>query len=157
MDLATAIRRSAAALAERGNVDHVILAAWLVSRGLSHQQAHLAIRFVPLAFAREILEGTGVHLSDTYIRLLDDGTREERPLKDEQFFTGAKFIAKQVMADMGGDAFTAVVCLSPEFSAVNQAMNAGSSPQDLVMSPPVIEWPAVLQNAPAKPWWKFWS
>jgi hypothetical protein len=157
MDLATAIRRSAPALAERGTVDHVILAAWLVTRGLSHQQAHLAIRFVPLAFGREILEGTGVHLTDTYVRMHEDGSTEERALKDEKFFTAAKFLAPQLMAELGGDAFTAIVALSPEFDAVNQAMNAGSAPQDLVMSPPVVDWPDVLRNAPQKPWWQFWS
>src|ERR1044072_5405419 len=96
MDLATAIRRSAAALAERGTVDEAILTAWMVSRGFSLREAHLAIRFVPLAFAREILQGTGVHLSDTYVRMHEDGSTEERPLKEEKFFTGAKFIAAQV-------------------------------------------------------------
>ncbi len=156
MNLAEAIRRAIPVLVQYGTVDEPILVAWLTRAGLTMIEAEDAVRFIPLAFAREILKGSGVTLSDTYIRMRKDGTQEERPLKNEKFFSGAAFLAPQIITELGSEAFTAIVCLSPEFDAVNQALNAGSAPEDLIASPPVVSWPERAPE-PEKPWWKFWA
>jgi len=157
MDVGSAIRRAVPVLAQYGTIDEAIRRAWLVRNGLSRAEAEMAVRFVPLAFAREILAGTGVTLSDSYIRLRADGTQEERPLRDEQFFTASAYLASLILKEIGGDAFTAIASLSSELDAVNQALNAGSPARDLIASPPVITWPDVLVEWRPRPWWKFWA
>jgi hypothetical protein len=157
MDVGSAIRRAVPVLVQYGTIDEDIRRAWLIRNGLSRAEAEMAVRFIPLAFAREILAGTGVMLSDTYIRLRADGTQEERALRDEQFFTASAYLASIILKEIGGDAFTAIVCLSSEFDAVNQALNAGSSPHHLIASPPVITWTDALESWKPRPWWKFWA
>jgi len=157
MDVGTAIRRAVPVLAQHGTVDEDIRRAWLIRNGLSRAEAEMAVRFIPLAFAREILAGTGVTLSDTYVRMRDDGTQDERALRDEPFYVASAYLASIILKEIGGDAFTAIVCLSSEFDAVNQALNAGSSPHDLIASPPVITWTGELSAWKPRPWWKFWT
>lgn len=157
MDVGAAIRRAVPVLAQYGTVDEEIRRLWLIRNGLSRAEAEMAVRFIPLAFAREILAGTGVNLSNTYIRLHAGGTQDERALNDEPFFKASAYLASIILKEIGGDAFTAIVCLSSEFDAVNQALNAGSSPQDLIASPPVITWTDELSAWTPRPWWKFWA
>lgn len=157
MDVGSAIRRAVPVLAQYGTVDEDIRRVWLIRNGLSRAEAEMAVRFIPLAFAREILAGTGVTLSDTYIRLRADGSQEEHALAGEPFFKASAYLASIILKEIGGDAFTAIVCLSSEFDAVNQALNAGSSPHDLIASPPVITWTDELAAWTPRPWWKFWA
>jgi len=157
MNVRSSIQRAAPVLAQYGSIDQGILLAWLIRSGLSRADALNAIRFVPLAFAREILSGSGVAFDDTYIRVRADGSKEEHPLSGEPFFREAAGMASQIMAEVGSDAFTAIICLSSEFDAVNQALNAGASPEYLVASPPLVEWPDLPPAQQQRPWWKFWG
>ena len=155
-NIAAAIRLAVPVLAERGTLDRGILMAWLIRAGLSKEQAHDAIRFIPLAFGREILNGLGVVLSDTYVRVRD-GQEEERPLAAEPFYRQAAELAPTFAADL----FNPVAMQSSEFQAVNQALHAGAQPDGLVASAPVIEWErddaAPAAEPSARPWWKFWA
>jgi hypothetical protein len=156
MNVATAIRRAIAILAEHGRTDSSILRASLLRAGLSSQQAHDAVRFVPLAFGRQILAGMGVELPDSYIRVRAvDGRREEKPLAEEPFYREALKAAPILGSELGGDVFTNVALLSSELQAVNEALNAGANPEGLVASPPLIEWNRPPSLPP--PWWKFWA
>lgn len=156
MNVKAAIRRAAPVLARYGTIDQGVLTAWLIRSGLSRYEAEQAARFVPLAFARPVLQGMGVQLSDTYIRMAG-GTEEERKLADEPFFADAFEVAPAVMSEIGSEAFNAIVMASPELMALNDALNAGVSPDGLVASPPVVTWmSAPAEPPPAKPWWKFW-
>lgn len=156
MNVATAIRLAVPILAEHGRTDSGVARSWLLRAGLSSEQAHDAIRFVPLAFGRQILAGMGVALPDSYIRVRAvDGRREEKPLADEPFYREAVKSAPKLGSELGGDVFTSVALLSSELQAVNEALNAGSSPEDLVASPPLIEWNRPPSLPP--PWWKFWA
>lgn len=156
MNVATAIRRAVPILAEHGRTDSGILRAWLLRAGLSSEHAHDAVRFIPLAFGRQILAGMGVALPDSYIRVRAfDGRREERSLAQEPFYREAWKAAPILGSSLGGDVFTNVALLSSELQAVNEALNAGSSPEDLVASPPLIDWNR--PPTPPPPWWKFWA
>ena len=154
MNLATAIRTAVPVLARHGHGDSVMLQALLRGSGLSQAQAHDAVRFIPLAFGREILSGLGVTLPDTYICVIGD-RREEKRLKDEPFFRGADTLVRILASDYGSDVITAIAMQSAELDAVNQALHAGSDPADLVAGPPVIECEDIPR--PPKPWWKFWE
>ncbi|MBV8520176.1 MAG: hypothetical protein JO197_22470 [Acidobacteria bacterium] len=152
------IRRALPVLAEKGTIAPFVLLAWLIRSGVKKPDAIRAQRFVPLAFGRVLIEGMGVALDDTYVRVNHDGSREERTLSGEEFFTTALRIAKagQVPAAL----FTPIALLSSEVQAVNAALSAGANAEDLVASPAVIEWPDETPAAPAassRPWWKFWG
>jgi hypothetical protein len=156
MNVATAIRRAVPILAEHGRADSGILRASLLGAGLSSEHAHDAVRFIPLAFGRQVLDGMGVELPDSYIRVRAvDGRREERPLAEEPFYREAWKAATTLGSELGGDVFTNVALQSSELQAVNEALNSGSSPEDLVASLPLIEWNRPPSLPP--PWWKFWA
>jgi hypothetical protein len=156
MNVATAIRLAVPILAEHGRTDSGLVAVWLIRAGLSRQHAHDAERFIPLAFGRQILAGMGVELPDSYIRVRAvDGRREEKPLAEEPFYRDALKAAPILGSELGGDVFTNVALLSSELQAVNEALNAGASPEGLVASPPLIEWNRPPSSPP--PWWKFWA
>jgi hypothetical protein len=153
MNVRNAILRAAPVLAEYGQIDRGILMAWLIRAGLSRDQAHDALRFIPLAFARELLVGMGVVLPDTYVRVTG-GEQNERRLDEEPFFREALAMAPQVGAEIGADAFGKIAMASPELLAVNAALNAGVQADGLIASDPIIECDAIAQ--PRRPWWQFW-
>ena len=147
-----AIRRAVPVLAEHGLGDHVILRAWLIRNGLTKFEAVAAIRFIPLALGRAILlEGLGIALPDSYL-LVHGDVREERPLAAEPFFTEAKSLAPEFGADAAK-----VALLSSEVQAVNAALNAGSRPEDLVASLPVMMWEEGIDDEKPRPWWRVWG
>lgn len=158
MNVDTAIRRAVPILAEHGSSDPSILPIWLIRAGLSREQAHDAVRFIPLAFAREILGGMGVVLSDSYIRYFAaDGRSEEQELAEEEFYTEALKAVPILTSELGGDVFTKVATLSSELQAVNQALNAGVQAEGLIASQPLIEWDRPAGESSSRPWWKFWA
>ena len=150
MNAAAAIRRAVPLLAEHGTDDIVRVA--LIRAGLSRAEAAAAVRFVPLALGRAILlEGLGAELPDSYL-LVHGDAREERKLADEPFFAETLKLASQL-----GPAAGQVALASSEVQAVNAALNAGSRPEDLVASLPVVMWEDGIDDAPPKPRWKFWA
>jgi hypothetical protein len=157
MNAAAAIRRAIPILAEHGVADHVVLRLRLIRNGLSKPEAVAAMRFIPLALGRAILlEGLGIALPDSYL-LVNGDAREERKLADEKFFSATAWLAPQLGADYGAGVVGKVALLSSEVQAVNAALNAGSRPEDLVTSLPVVLWEAGVDDAPPRPWWKFWA
>lgn len=87
------------------------------------------VAFLPIAYGRRLLEGL-VELPATF---LADG-REYR-LADDPIYAAADHLARTeaTRADV-----SAIGLRSAEVSAVNQALNAGSNPADLLLSPPVV-------------------
>lgn len=157
MNVAAAIRRAIPVLAQYGATDPVILRARLIRAGLSKIEAVAAMRFLPLALGRAILlEGIGIALPDSYLLVRGD-TREEKKLADEKFFAAAKWLASTLGNDYGANTVGAVALLSAEVQAVNEALNAGAQPENLVASLPVVVWEDGVDDAPPRPWWKFWG
>ncbi len=153
MDIGRSIRRAVPLLAQYGNMDQGILLAWLIRAGMSRQEAHDAMRFVPLAFGRELLKGMGVVLSPAYINMTA-GAREERALDKEPFYRAAMWLAS-LIAKEDAAMFSIVATQSSEVQAVNAALNGGADAAGLVASPPVIEC-TMPTCATLKPWWRFW-
>jgi hypothetical protein len=158
MDVITAIRRGAPVLAEYGHVDQGILLAWLLRAGVTKEQALSIMRFVPLAFGRDVMSGMGVALPDTYIRMSAGGQQREKSLSEEPVFREALEYAAVIASEIGFDAFEKIALQSSELQAVNQALNAGAQVENLVASPPVV----MLRDdesldgdaAVKRPWWK---
>jgi hypothetical protein len=161
MNTKAALDRALPLFAQKADYDISILIAFFIAAGLSKTQATEVVEFAPLAFGRALMDGMGVVFDDEYIRLDDDGEeRLRRKLADEPMFVAALAAAPEFMRNAGQDPFAAIAMRSAELQAVNEALNAGVSPDGLIASAPVMVWgeespPAPVQ-APAKPWWKIW-
>ena len=157
MDAGQVIRRAVPVLVQYGTVEQGILLLWLIRAGIPKADALEAMRFIPLAFARDVIKDMGMSLPDTYVRMTADGWTKEVPLNDERMFRAASYMASIIAKEIGMDAFTNIVVLSAEMQAVNNALNAGSNPTDLVVGPPVVPLQeGELLDQPTRPWWKFW-
>lgn len=111
----------------------------LCAEGHDRRLAMRVVEFMPLAFVRVLLAGTGVDLSDRYIRVGQDGRADvERALADEPVYRAALDLARsglsreQMLAIAGGAA---------ELNAISQALEAGSRLEDLTCGPPALMWP----------------
>jgi hypothetical protein len=93
--------------------------------------ARRAISFLELAFGRVLLERLGVELSAVAVI---DG--RDVALADDPVYRAALAHAHAVDASGPAELYRTLALRSAEVAAVNQALNAGSRPQDLVLSPP---------------------
>ena len=125
------------------------------------------VEFLPVALARAMLGGMGIGFADHYVRQTAQGrVIGEKLLADEPVYREGLEIAGEI-SGMGEDAFMAVAGCSPEYRAVNRAMNSGSLAEDLQCAPLVV-----LANDEdrrgfddtsggpqprARAWWQFWK
>lgn len=99
----------------------------LEDAGLPH--AARAVLMLPLAYGRRILDGL-VTVTPTY----RDGDRE-LVLADDPIFAAADRLARSEASRVDLDR---VGLRSSEVDAVNQALHKGAKPEDLVLSPPMM-------------------
>lgn len=134
--------------------------------GVPRQLAAEIVEFLPLAFARALLDGMGVRFDDHYVRQTVGGRLIGRKLlTDEEVFREGLAIADTASTD--GDAYVAVAGFSPEYRAINRALNTGSRAEDLRCEPPVVfveydderrfDDTSGGNQPPAKSWWQFWK
>src|SRR6476469_8731082 len=84
------------------------------------------VEFLPVALARAMLEGMGIQFADHYVRQTAQGrVIGQKLLADEPVYREGLAVADEISA-MGGEAFMAVAGWSPEYQAINRAMNSGS-------------------------------
>jgi hypothetical protein len=103
--------------------DDAELVAALTAQGVA--QADRAIIWLPIAYGRRVLDGV-VQLSPNYAI---DG--QEYPLAADPVFAAADRLARSEATQSD---IQQIGLRSPEVAAVNQALNAGSQPQDLLLS-----------------------
>src|SRR5436190_2059930 len=102
--------------------------ATLVAGGFPRDLAARAAATLRLAFGRRMLRDL-VRLPDTFV-----GARGEAPLASEPLFA----VAEQLAAEAAREAIGRIGLGSAEVVAVNDALNAGSKPGDLVLAPPHV-------------------
>jgi hypothetical protein len=107
----------------------------LVKRGFAPADADRLVAFVPLAFGRVLVATLPVTFPETAI-LVEGGSRREVRLADEPIFAEAAAHARK--GALTRDQFGALALRSAEINALNKALNAGSKPEDLAFSPPVV-------------------
>ena len=138
----------------------------LEKAGIPRKLAAEIVEFLPLALARAMLGGMGVHFEDHYVRQTAGGrVIGRKPLADEPVFREGLAVAGELSA--GGEAFVAVAGFSAEYQAINKALNAGSRPEDLRCAPPVVfaehdddrafDDTSGGTQPRAKSWWQFWK
>lgn len=165
-----------------------ILAAWheftedeayaaMTDAGIPDAIADRAYKFTQVAWGRALLAGLGVQFSPKYFCCNASGTVvESGKLADDPCFAAAAGLAERYKGSPG---FKRLALLSADLNAVNNALNAGSKPEDLVTGPACLflEAPtaagieaahqAIAQYLPAIPskpairkaaksWWQFW-
>jgi hypothetical protein len=114
------------------------LRAGLVAAGVPAGLVAEIIDFLPLALARAMLDGMGIHFADHYVRQTAQGrVIGTKPLADEPVFRGGLEVACEV-SGMGQGAFLAVAGRSEEYQAVSRALDAGRRAEELECHPPVV-------------------
>lgn len=135
-------------VAHRQSPDEALTDA-LIASGRSRAEAERLLIFMPIAFARVLLNDLGVMFPGTYKLQTPSGE-----LVSRRFMAQPVFYAATAVAKMGHDrdTFLAVAGRSAEFKVVNQALNDGSKPKHLLLSEPILslpnDEPEVASNAP---------
>ena len=148
------------------------LFASMIAHGCPESKALEAVRFVPVAFARQFLDGLGVSFSDQYWRFSPEGeVVEQGDLESSEIYRQAKQLAPSLMSK---PVISHVVFRSAEAHSVNDALNRGSKPTDLVLAPisffsgqpteagsikateAIKVYLKRQREMPRKPWWKPW-
>jgi hypothetical protein len=120
---------------ERASLDDGALRRELMTIGMSERDAQRLLAFVPLAFGRVLVDKLPIRFPETVI-VIERGTERESRLADEPLFTLAIDLARR--GTLTRDQFSALALRSAEMRALNKALNAGSKPEDLLVSPPVV-------------------
>lgn len=186
MDPRPAVERALPAFVQVRPGDWSGLRSALVRAGLPAGRASEVSAFMPIAFGRALMDGMGVTFSPEYaVADGSGGTRTAGQLAEHPVYAAAAAkVAEMMESQVAGDALVSVALWSSEFSAVNQALNAGSDPADLEAGPPLlvpdddgedVKGPGTRPTAsgpagagspgakpadgrPAgKPWWRFWG
>jgi hypothetical protein len=127
--------------------------AELTRSGVDPAEADRAYTMIQIAWGRHFIDGLGIQISPNFLsidqrgRVVATGVLEQDP-----YFVAAKRFAEQnpTLA-----AIQAISQMSAEFNAVNNALLAGSKPENLVLSPAVV-FEATTNARSTRPWWKFW-
>lgn len=149
--------------------------AALEAAGVPAAEADRAYKFGQLACGRQFLDGLGVTFSNDYVCFNSNGSVVETgKVNEEKYFVAAMQYAT---ADkIGAQSFSHFALMSADVHAVNNALNSGSNPKDLITAPGFLflESPTEAGWANAqrimaryvakmravtpsrKPWWKFW-
>ena len=143
--------------------------------GVALSQAEKAYRFTQIAAGRRFLKDLGIKHSDVCWYFQPDGTLESSSLlANEPFYKAASFRASR--RHLGQQAFTWLAFQSTDVQTINQMLDSGSQPSDLVAGPvclflqePTSDGIARVREQLSrhvalesskyfspKPWWRFW-
>jgi hypothetical protein len=152
MDTKDAVRRAVRAFAANIDGDVRGVTAALEQDGFSKETAADLAAFVPLAVGRAFLGRIGVGIMrDEYSRIDAQGQERFRgKLLDEPIYREALAAFSEVAAQ-GEEILKTVLGRSPEFWAVNEAFHAGSRPEALYLSRPVLVWREGMPESPISP------
>ena len=174
MTIDASIQQYVSAIADSPEIDDGDLIALLESRGVEETIAERIVRFAPVAFGRALLADMGIAFSDDFLRFDGDGNLifSGKLSADDVFATSVASVATH----SNSSAYQTIALSSSEVHSVNQALNAGSNPADLVLAPVAIfdQLPTdagmerahqhltkiLRPHSPTqrqeKAWWKFW-
>lgn len=143
--------------------------AAMKSAGIPPAVADRAYQFAQVAWGRMLLDGLGAKFGPDYILLNKFGDEMDSGiLADEPYFAAALAAYRQQPPSTG---MVHVASMSADVAAINNALNGGSKPEDLVTGPAVLfteppteagmleaQWllNSRLNPAGSRPWWKFW-
>ena len=159
------------------NVEDFELSKAFVKNGITLNVAERLIEFVPLAYARAFLEGSGARFENYYQRVNENGKLvESEKLIDVPIYAEAFKLAQQeINTDFDKEKFISIAWRSAEMRVLNEALSKGSKIEDLVFAPPTLIWaddlqtdyykiekkPPEIKNIQnfhdQKSWWQIWK
>jgi hypothetical protein len=154
----------------------------MAEAGIPDPVADRAFKFTQIAWGRVFLDGLGVQFSPDYLCFNGAGeVIESGPLAEQPYFAAAMGLARRYARSPG---FPKFALMAADVNAVNNALHAGSRPENLVLGPAALFLEAATpagidkarrllaqrasaasrsggagarEPAPAKkPWWRFW-
>lgn len=136
---ADAVRRYLRLLTNDPDRDDDALVDALTEGGVPAGMAAAVVALVPAVAGRQVLDGLGIAFSPTFIVLDASGRKVGGGLVEGHPVTEAT--RSLLPAVLTSPAFQAIVLRGAEFDAVNQALNQGAAPEDLVLGPLVLRLP----------------
>src|SRR5258708_7764460 len=115
----------------------------LVVRGVQPDDAGRLVEFLPMVYCRLIFADRGVRFSDTFRRILQDGSvSQEQPFSSQPVWNAAMtFAREEIKRGVLKEDLLAIAGRSAEYDAVNQLLQKGSKLQNIVLTTPVLNWP----------------
>jgi hypothetical protein len=154
-EIETAVTAAIRLLAE-GEADNFIIVL-LEAEGVTTPVAERALAFVPLAFGRTLLSGMGITFAEECL-MAHGGSTVTLPLKTIPVYQAALAAAQRAQ---NAAELSPVALRSSEVTAVNNALNNGSQPQDLILGPPALtrveatDEEITAAKKPKRSWWPF--
>lgn len=140
MPLDDAVRTAVRILQSQVHLDDEEVVRAIVEQGVHASQATRLVQFIPIAFCRFVFRGSGVQFAENYVVLGPDGQpADELPLRDEPVFREA--MAQCEAAAAAGQRapyFLPVAARSAGFKAIQDLLQRGSRPENILTSPPLI-------------------
>ena len=169
-----AIRQFVTGFQETGDTDKA--ADLLEARGFDAALVHDVDCFVLVALGRVIFGNIGAKFSPDFMRINRDGSTQTLRLMRQPIFARTTVLASELFSGQLVNAAKSLALTSAEINAINSALNAGSNPRNLILSPPIMPDRGVSRSAmemaitrlqqsavrpppsiePAKPWWRIW-
>lgn len=176
------VSRAVAAFVDPPERDEELIIQELRAQGATPLEAEKLVAYLPLAFAQVVVRDMGSRFPDS-ARFLTEGTQIERPvfLPEEPLWLESIRLAEKARAgeSLTREQFNAIALRSGTIDVLDNALRAGSRPENLVFTPALItlsaeaaaelhnQVPAIRPPAPAsqppgtpapsrRPWWKFW-
>jgi hypothetical protein len=111
----------------------------VIASGVETQLAARLVEFLPIAYCRLILASSGARFSNTFRRVLPDGTFAEQLLSAEPVWNAVVGFAEgEKERNVPAGDLLAVAARSAEFDAANQLLKSGSKLENLCFEPPVL-------------------
>lgn len=152
-------------------------AEMLLAEGVDPVLAHRVAAFVPLALGRVVLSPLCASFAPDFVRITRDGTAKAgAKLMHEPVFARTITVSHAFMESGLLESVKKIALASPELHSINNALHAGSKPENLKLLPPIIPDPGTGKDAveqameqlrhraqqdqaavkKPKPWWQFW-
>jgi hypothetical protein len=109
----------------------------LVRIGLSRQLAARLVEFLPMAYCRVMLQGSGIQFSNSYRRAAQTGILDAEPIWSAAY----NFAGNEVRRGISRSDLLAIAGRSAEFQAINELLNKGSKLSDVKLTAPFLAWP----------------
>ena len=131
-----AVARLAEIVAARAEFTEDDLYDAMIEAGFSESVTDRAYKFTQTAWGRVFLDGLGIQFSPGYFCLNGTGDIvESGAIADEPYFAAATVLAPRYIGTPG---FARFAMMSADVHAINNALNAGSQPEDLVTGPAAL-------------------
>lgn len=104
----------------------------LLRLGVGSDLAQDLVSFVPMAFGREVVAELGVHCSDDFrLHETSNDSEQDLPLANEMVFAWAKAVVGEYRTPKLNHLFKLIASRSAELDAVNNALIAGMTQDQL--------------------------